>query len=201
MSQSPWSGSTGRCRDRTSRTITAALLAAALLAIATPCRADGAKGGAKNVGVDTEDIFGFVEGSDIGDKGERELESDAIIRAGRSIGSFVDTAAQFQYKYTLLQNFRITAAATFAYYDIGGVTDMDDRRAAAVQSLSFDARFRLLDRDHSPFGLTLSIDPHWGFADETTGGRISHFGWVGELLMDRELLPNRSASEWRWPIR
>jgi hypothetical protein len=162
-----------------------------MLAVTTPCHADRAKGSAKNVEVDTEDLFGFVEGSDIGDKGELELESDAIIRAGRSTGSFADTAAQFRYKYTLLQNFRITAAATFAYYDIVGVTDMDDRRRAAVQSLSFDARFRLLDRDRSPFGLTVSIDPHWGFADEATGGRISHFGWEGELLMDRELLPNR----------
>jgi hypothetical protein len=193
MSQPCWSGAAAHRRslDRVGRTITVAALAAALLAVTTPCRADGAKGSARNVEVDTEDLFGFVDGSSIGNKGETELESDAIIRAGRSTGSFADTAAQFQYKYTLLQNFRITAAATFAYYDIAGVTDMDDRRAATVQSLSFDARFRLLDRDHSPFGLTVSIDPHWGFADETTGGRISHFGWEGELLMDRELLPNR----------
>ena len=191
MSQPCWSGAAGyrRSLDRAGRTISAALLAFALLAMA--CRADDARGGAKNAEVDTEDLFGFVEGSSIGGAGETELESDAIIRAGRSTGSFADTAAQFRYKYTLLRNFRITAAATFAYYDIAGVTDMDDRRAAAVQSLSFDARFRLLDHDRSPFGLTVSIEPHWGFADETTGGRISHFGWEGELLMDRELLPNR----------
>jgi hypothetical protein len=169
----------------------AAALVAALLAITTPCRADGARGIAQKLEVDTEDLFGFVEGSDIGDKGERELESDAIIRAGRSTGSFADTATEFQYKYTVFQNFRISTAATFAYYDIAGVTDMDDRRAAAVQSLSFDARFRLLDRNRSPFGLTLSVEPHWGFADETSGARISHFGWEGDLMMDRELLPDR----------
>jgi hypothetical protein len=193
MSQPCWSGAAGyrRSLDRAGRALTVAALVAALLTVTTPCRADGAKGSAKNVEVDTEDAFGFVEGSDIGDKGETELESDAIIRAGRSTGSFADTAAQFQYKYTLLQNFRVTAAATFAYYHIAGVTNMDDRHAAAVQSLSFDARFRLLDRNSSLFGLTLSIDPHWGFADETTGGKISHFGWEGELLVDRELLPNR----------
>jgi hypothetical protein len=98
MPQSPWPGSAGRCRGRTGRTVTVALFTTALLAIATPCRADGTRGGAKNVGVDTEDIFGFVEGSDIGDKGEREVESDAIIRAGRSTGSFADTATEFQYK-------------------------------------------------------------------------------------------------------
>jgi hypothetical protein len=156
-----------------------AALVAALLAVTTPCRADGAKGSAKNVEVDTEDLFGFVS---IGGAGETELESDAIIRAGRSTGSFADTAAQFQYKYTAFQNFRITAAATFAYYGIAGVTDMADRHAAAVQSLSFDGRFRLLDRDHSPFGLTLSAAPHWGLADETTGARINHFGRARRLV-------------------
>jgi hypothetical protein len=193
MSQPCWSGSAGRRRllDPARAAITVAVLVATLLAVITPCRADGAPGAAKHIEVDTEDLFGFVEGSDIGVAGERELESDAVVRAGRTTGRFADTATEFQYKYTVFENFRITAAATLAYYDTAGVTDMDDRHAAAVQSLSFDARFRLLDRDRAPVGLTLSVEPHWGFADETTGGRINHFGWEGELLMDRELLPNR----------
>jgi hypothetical protein len=157
----------------------------------TPCSADGARGFGSNTEVDTEDLFGFVEGSDIGAAGEREFESDAIVRAGRASGSFADTAAEFQYKYAVFQNFRISAAATFAYYDIAGVTGVDDRRAAAVQSLSFDARFRLLERDRSPFGMTLSFEPHWGFADETSGGAINHFGWEGVLMMDRELVRDR----------
>jgi hypothetical protein len=46
---------------------------------------------------------------------------------------------------------------------------MDDRRQADLQSVSFNARFRLLGRDHFPFGLTLSVEPHWGFADEVSG--------------------------------
>jgi hypothetical protein len=47
------------------------------------------------------------------------------------------------------------------------------------ESRSFDP-----NRDRSPFGLTLSVAPHWGFADETSGAGISHFGWEGDLLMD-----------------
>jgi hypothetical protein len=193
MSQPCWSGAAARRRvpDRAGPTTVVAVLVAALLAIITPCRADSARGAAKHIDMDTEDLFGFVEGSDIGDKGEREFESDAVVRAGRSTGRFNDTAAEFQYKHTIFENFRISAAATFAYYDIAGVTDMDDRHAAALQSLSFDARFRLLDRERSPFGLTLSLEPHWGFADETSGGAISHFGWEGVLMADRELVPNR----------
>jgi hypothetical protein len=60
-----------------------------------------------------------------------------------------------------------------------------------VQSLSFDARYRMLDRDKAPFGLTLSVQPHWGFADETSGVPLQHFGWVALLLADRKLVPDR----------
>jgi hypothetical protein len=161
------------------------------LACVAPCRADGPKSGITNAAVDTEDIFGFTEGADIGAAGEKELESNSTVRSGKGTGSFTDTASEFEYKYTAFRNFRISAAATFAYYDITGVSGMDDRHEAALQSVSFNARFRLLERDHWPVGLTLSFEPHWGFADETGGVSISHFGWEGLLLMDRELVPDR----------
>jgi hypothetical protein len=166
----------------------ALLLAGALLGGVTPARADGrnaTSGGA----VDTEHLFGFTEGTDIGQAGEKEIESDSTFRAGKQTGSFANAASELEFKYTAFRNFRISAVATLAYYDIAGVTGMADRRQAAPQSVSFDARFRLLDRDHAPFGLTLSIDPHWGFADETSGARIDHFGVETLLRADREILP------------
>jgi len=168
-----------------------ASLAMILLGCATPSRADSGKGIANGSKVDTEHLFGFIEGSDIGDSGEKELEVDSTVRSGRRTGYFTDAASAFEFKDTAFRDFRISAAATFAYYDIAGVTGMENRREGAFQSLSFDARFRLLERDHSSFGLTLSIEPHWGFADETSGAPTSHFGWEGLLVMDRELLPDR----------
>jgi hypothetical protein len=183
-----------RCRrgpNAAAWTSAIAALAMVLLGGAAPGRADSGEGFVNGAKMDTEHLFGFIEGSDIGAAGEKELEVDSTARSGRSTGSFDDTASTFEFKYTAFRNFRISAAATLAYYDIAGVTGMEDRRAGAFQSLSFDARFRLLERDHSPFGLTLSIEPHWGFADETSGAPISHFGWEGLLVMDRELVPDR----------
>jgi hypothetical protein len=150
-----------------------------------------AASGAGKKGVDTEHLFGFTEGTDIGTAGEREFESDSTFRSGKGAGSFADTASELEFKYTAFQNFRISGLATFAYYDIAGVTGMNDRRQADLQSVSFNARFRLLERDHFPFGLTLSIEPHWGFADEVSGVPIRHFGWQGLLMADRELVPDR----------
>lgn len=178
------------------RAVWIAVLVVALAWWAAPARAGGSKSGSNIVGsnavdVDTEHMFGFTEGTDIGAAGERQVELDSTFRAGRITGAFADVASEAEFKYTALRYFRISAAATFAYYDIAGVTGMDDRHAATVQSLSVNPRLLLLDRQSSPFGLTLSFEPHWGFVDETTGVRINHFGWEGLVAMDRELVPGQ----------
>src|SRR5262249_15546545 len=99
--------------------------------------------------VDTEHMFGFTEGSDIGDKGEKELETDSTGRFGRLGGAYNNVATAFEAKYTLAESFRLSALATVAYYDISGVSELDDRRQGAVQSVSFEARYRVFDREHA----------------------------------------------------
>jgi hypothetical protein len=152
-------------------------------------RADSVKNG--TAPVDTEHLFGFVEGADIGDKDERELVIDSTLRAGRGTGSFADTASELEFKYTAFQNFRISAAAALAYYDIAGVAELEDARRAAIQSMSLDARFGVLDRTLAPFGLTLSVSPHWGLVDETSGVPTNHYGTEIQLLADRALMPGQ----------
>jgi len=181
---------------RSKRVITGAIAGATLasvmtvaLAGVTASRSSGVPDDAEPV--DTEDLFGFVGGADIGDSGKQELEADATLLSGKGTGTYVNTAAQFLYKYTVFTNFRISAAATFASYEIDGVSGLSDLQNAVVQSLSLDARFRLLDRTTAPVGLTLSVQPHWGFLDETSGVPLDHVGWVALLLADRELVPNR----------
>jgi hypothetical protein len=181
-----------RRRRAPDRLIFAIVLSIAALAACAMCGgvAYAGNGAAKPADVDTEHLFGFTEGSDIGQAGERELESDTTLRSGKNTGAFNDTASELEFKYTAFESFRISAAATLAYYDIGGVAGMDDRRDATLQSLSLNARYRILDRDRAPFGMTVSFEPHWGFADETSGVPIKHFGWEGDLLFDRALVPD-----------
>jgi hypothetical protein len=88
------------------------------------------------------------------------LVIDSTLRAGKSAGFFANTASELEFKYAAFQNFRISGAAAFAY-DVAGVTEIEDAGRAAIQSLSFDARFQMLGRAKAPFGLTLSVGPHW----------------------------------------
>jgi hypothetical protein len=176
-------------RDALSRTIL--LIVLAVLVAAGP--AHGAAGKrADNTGeVDTEHMFGFTEGSDIGEAGEKELETDSTGRFGKFGGSYNNVATALEAKYSFSDRFRLSAVATVAYYDITGVNAIDDRRQGALQSVSFDARFRLFDREHAPFGLTLSVEPHRGFTDEMSGEPADQYGAEFRVLADRELIPGR----------
>jgi hypothetical protein len=142
-------------------------------------------------GIDTEHMFGFTEGSDIGERGEKELEADSTGRFGRLDGSYNNLATTLEAKYTLSDRFRLSAAATVAYYDISGVSWIDDRRQGAVQSASFEARYRLFGRQQAPLGVTLSVAPRWGFADDVTGAPADQQGAEFRLLADRELITGR----------
>jgi hypothetical protein len=144
--------------------------------------------------VDTEHLFGFVEGADIGEAGERELVNDSTLRLGRNSGSFGNLANQTELKYSPFANFRIAAAATVGYFDVSGVDGLSDARHGAMQSASFDARYRILDREKAPFGLTLSVSPHLGFVDENSGLKTRHFGTDVLLLADRTMLHDQLAA-------
>src|SRR5690242_7857410 len=164
-----------------------------LAALAAPgsASAENRKHADKAGEVDTEHMFGFTEGSDIGEAGEKELETDSTGRFGKFDGSYNNVATALEAKYSFSDRFRLSAVATVAYYDIAGVSAFDDRRQAALQSISFDARFRLLDREQAPFGLTLSVEPRRGFTDEMSGEGADQYGAEFRLLADRELVPGR----------
>jgi hypothetical protein len=167
------------------------LIVLSLLAATSSARGDPGKRAGKSGEVDTEHMFGFTEGSDIGEAGEKELEADSTGRFGKPGGSYNNVATAFEAKYSFSDRFRLSAVATVAYYDIKGVDGIDDRRQGAMQSVSFDARFRLFDREHAPFGLTLSFEPHRGFVDEMSGERADEYGAELRVLADRELIPGR----------
>jgi hypothetical protein len=141
--------------------------------------------------VDTEHMFGFTEGSDIGEKGESELLSETTGHFGKLGGAYAQVGSMLEAKHTLAENFRVSAAATAGYFDMTGVTGLEDRRSSAFQALSFSARYRVLDREHSPVGLTFSIESRRGFVDDVGGAPADQIGAEFLALVDRELLPGR----------
>jgi hypothetical protein len=141
-------------------------------------------------GIDTEHIFGFMIGSDVGNVGEREFQSQTTGRFSKTDGHYRALGQELELELVPAQNFRIEMGTSFASHDINGVRDFEDRRQSAWQGVSVDFRYRFLDRDTAPLGLTFDLETHADPVDETTAAVVRNYGTGLTLALDRELVPN-----------
>jgi hypothetical protein len=139
--------------------------------------------------IDTEHIYGFMIGSDVGDPGEREFQSTATGRFAKQTGTYQALGQQFELEFVPVKNFRIEVNSTFAAYDIASVPGLVDRSQAGWQGAALDLRYRFLDRETALFGLTLALESHGNRIDETTGSRAQNYGTELTLALERDLIP------------
>lgn len=142
-------------------------------------------------GVDTEHIFGFTMGSDIGQPGEIEIELENVAGFGKRSGSYATLATLAQVKYTVNDRLRIAPGVALGAQRIDAVPGYDDRRHLSFNGAGFEVRYKLIDREVAPFGLTLHAQPGWSRVDEGSGMRIEHYGAEFAALFDRELIKDR----------
>lgn len=150
------------------------------------CAADAA---AKADEVDTEHIFGFTEGSDIGEKGEKELEVEAGMAIGKRSGAYYASSSSIFYKYSITDDLRIAPSFALLSHAISGVPGLNDRSEVTLGGVGGEIRYKLLDRAKAPAGVTLSVEPFWNRVDETSGNRVSQSGLGIAALIDKELVP------------
>jgi hypothetical protein len=139
---------------------------------------------------DTEHIFGFMIGTDVGNPGEREFQTQTTGRFGKGGGTYRALGQEVEIEIVPLPNFRIEVGANATLHDITGVPDIDDRRQFNFQGLSLDLRYRLLDRESAPFGMTIAAETHGDRIDEVSGAKGRMYGTDFTLAFDRELIPN-----------
>ncbi|WP_439409212.1 hypothetical protein ACNJX9_13630 [Bradyrhizobium sp. DASA03076] len=141
-------------------------------------------------GFDTEHIFGFMIGSDVGNQGEREFQTQTTGRFGKGAGTYRALEHEVELEIVPLPNFRVEVGGTVTLHDITGVPDIDDRRQFNFQGLSLDLRYRLLGRENAPFGMTIAAETHGDRIDEVSGAKGRMYGTNFTLAFDRELIPN-----------
>ena len=140
--------------------------------------------------IDTEHLFGFMIGSDVGNVGEREFQSQTTGRFSRSGGRYRAIGQELELEFVPARNFRIEMGSTFTSHDINGIADLEDRRQLSWQGVSVDMRYRFLERNVAPFGLTFAVDTHADRVDETTAALVRSYGTEVRLAVERELIPN-----------
>jgi hypothetical protein len=145
---------------------------------------------ARAEGIDTEHLFGFMIGSDVGNAGEREFESKTTGRFSRSGGHYRTVGQELAVEFVPVKNFRVEMGTTFASHNIAGVAGLEDRRQLSWQGVSVDLRYRFLDRDSAPFGFTVAIENRADRVDETSAAVVRSYGTEFTLAVDRELIPN-----------
>jgi hypothetical protein len=175
------------------RTRTVAVAIAGLLALAASLAHAGETGGSadRTWRIDTEHLFGFIIGTDVGEVGDKEVEAEVVGNLGKQPGPYTALFPSLEYEFVPVSNLRLAPTVFATYHNISGVADLDDRRQFAFAGASFDARYRLLDRSQWGLGLTLNAEPHLGFVDETSGQWVNSYGADFALALDRELVPDR----------
>jgi hypothetical protein len=147
--------------------------------------------GARCGTIETEHLFAFTIGSDVGDVGERELEGSVTGRFAKRNGLYGATESTMSAEFVPIANLRTEITGAVVSYDIAGVSGFADQRYVAIGGLSADIRYRLLDRASAPFGFAVGAEPHWGRADEVTGEPASRYGADFVAAADWEIVPDR----------
>jgi hypothetical protein len=158
--------------------------------LAIICACSILSGPARSEGIDTEHIFGFMIGSDVGEVGERELQSQTTGRFDKGGGRYHAGDQEFELELVPAKNFRVEFGTSLAGHDIGGITGLDDRRQLTWQGASLDLRYRFLDRAIAPFGVTLSMQNEASRIDDASGASARQYGTAFTLAFDREIVPN-----------
>jgi hypothetical protein len=141
--------------------------------------------------VDTEHMFGFMIGSDVGDVGEREVQSKTTARLSKSGGTYRAISQAIELEFLPARNFRVELGGALAAYNIGNVTGFANARQFDFQGGGAEFRYRFLDRETAPFGLTFGVGLHADRIDEITAARVRSYGTEFVLAIDRELIPDR----------
>jgi hypothetical protein len=140
---------------------------------------------------DSEHLFGFTSGTDLGSPGEVELEVESEGSFGKRAGTYRALTGMVELKYTPIQDFRIAGIAGASGHRIASVPGLDDRNSAGFDSLAFDLRKRFLDRETSGIGVAVSVELFWSRRDEKSGEPVEAYGAQFLLMVDKEFVKDK----------
>ncbi len=137
-------------------------------------------------------MFGFTDGSDIGNEGEKAFEYEATGSFRKRGGRYAAIEHEFEFEQVLTQNFAYELSAHAITHSIGNVEGLDDRNSTQFSGASAKLRYLIIGRGPgSPFGLTVSAEPEWSRVDGTDGTGTRSYSSTFKLVADTELITNR----------
>lgn len=142
--------------------------------------------------IETENLFGFTGGSDIGQPGEREIEWESKLSANRRDGRYRAAEHEVAFGYNPNESIHLELALAGVTTDIANVTGFDNKRFTALSGVSGELKWLILNRGPaSPIGLTFVVEPEYAWLDDGNGAHVRKVAVETKLQADTELVPNR----------
>lgn len=141
---------------------------------------------------ETKYMFGFLDGSDIGNENEKSIELETTGAFGKRSGRYAVLEQELEFEDVPTQNFSYELSAHGITQYIRGVDGLDNLNQTAFSGLSAKLRYLVIGRGPgSPFGLTVSVEPEWARIDDEDGARTQAYSAEFRIAADTELIPNR----------
>jgi hypothetical protein len=140
-------------------------------------------------GVSTADLFGFTQGSDVADPGERGAAVELEGFFGRRPAPFIAGTSKFEVNFGVLDGLEIAPSLTLGATRLRDPDTLAVRGAGGVVGFGTEVKVRLLER--APLGITLLAEPQFGWFDEGAGARGERRALETKLLIDAVVLPEQ----------
>jgi len=141
--------------------------------------------------VETGDLFGFTEGTDLMEPGKREVSTEIRGAFSRRDGRYGVGTFQTSYAMAPVEGLNVEVGAFTNHFSIRNVPGMEDRHLHAFGGFVAEVKWQLAKREATrPFGVTLIAEPTLTFRDQATGERGHGFGIETRLAFDAALVPD-----------
>ncbi|TGE00581.1 hypothetical protein [Methylobacterium nonmethylotrophicum] len=173
---------------RPGRTLRGALLLAAL---AQPAAAG------EESDVDTENLFGFTEGSSTGRKGEQEILLDTVGRAGKNRGAtgprrYGVASTKLSYQFDPTEALSIEFGLFGDARRVRGAADLPDKDNGSFDGAGIELKYQFLKgSDDQPLGLAVELRPRFARVLPVEGRGANIFDMESVLQLDLRLVPDK----------
>jgi hypothetical protein len=112
--------------------------------------------------LDTQNLFGFLEGADVGEKGDRSLEFETTGSFGREHGVYNSIEQEIIFEPTLTDSLGLEVGAHVLGQDIRHVPDLPGFAGMNFSGASVELRYVVMHRTADlPIQVTLTAEPEY----------------------------------------
>jgi hypothetical protein len=112
--------------------------------------------------LDTKNLFGFLEGADVGEKGDRSLEFETTGSFGEAQGLYRSIEQEFIFENALTNSFGLELGAHVLGQDIRRAPDLPDFIGVNFMGVSAEFRYVVMHRTADvPIQVTLAVQPEY----------------------------------------